>query len=418
MPGPAGRGVDVSTLIALVIALVAVIHFADGVRLRLDTGMTGFDSTWYHGTFAAGFFQSGNTWDLHHIAPQFLAWFYPQNAEIFHAAGMLAFSRDLLSPLLNLGWFVGCLLACWCIGRPYKVAPWSLALGAIVLSLPALSDQAGEARSDVVGIFFLLAAIAVAVNAWSARSDESRSLSTGVLALAGLSAGLAAGTKLNFLLPCAALVIGLAAIAPGGARLRALATAGLAALAGGGYWYLRNLAHTGNPLPWFDHLGPVSLPAPAQELGGRETHAVLGYLTDGSVWSGWFLPGLHHGLGVLWPLTVAAALAGLLLCLGRRGDRCCAWRVRRASWRPSPGWSLRPPPRARRGSRAASSPACATSCQLLPWAWCCCRWRCVSCCRLGCMSDFGERARGDPRAGGYSKRRANWLGACRAGVAP
>ena len=74
--------------------------------------MTGFDSTWYHGPFAAGFFQSGNTIDLHFIAPQFLAWFYPANGEIFHAVGMLAFGRDLLSPLLNLGWFVGCLVAC------------------------------------------------------------------------------------------------------------------------------------------------------------------------------------------------------------------------------------------------------------------------------------------------------------------
>ena len=75
--------------------------------------MTGFDSTWYHGPFAAGFHQSGNTWDLHYIAPQFLAWFYPANAEIFHAVGMLAFDRDLLSPLLNLGWFIGCLFALW-----------------------------------------------------------------------------------------------------------------------------------------------------------------------------------------------------------------------------------------------------------------------------------------------------------------
>ena len=89
---------------------------------------------------------------------------------------------------------------------------------------------------------------------------------------------------------------------------------GLAALAGGGYWYLRNLIHTGNPLPWFDHLGPISLPAPDQALGGREGHSVLGYLTDGSVWSDWFLPGLHGGLTLLWPLLVALALAGLLLC--------------------------------------------------------------------------------------------------------
>jgi hypothetical protein len=328
--GPAGRSVDLPTLIALVIAAIAVLHFAAGVRTRLTTGMTGFDSTWYHGPFAAGFFQTGNTWDLHFIAPQFLAWFYPANAEIFHAAGMLAFSRDILSPLLNLGWFIGCLVACWCIGRPYRVAPWSLALGAVALSVPALSDQAGEARSDIVGIFFLLAAAAIAVSAWRVGHEEdearaaprSQSLPAGALAVVGLAAGLAAGTKLNFLLPCAVLLLGLVVIAPRGGRWRALAVAGGSAVAAGGYWYLRNLAHTGNPLPWFDHFGPISaVPAPAQALGGREAHDVLGYLTDGTVWSEWFLPGLHDGLGSAWPLIAAAALAGLLLCLGPRADR-------------------------------------------------------------------------------------------------
>src|SRR3954447_20115312 len=96
------------TLVALLIAAVAFIHFALEAKSKLSTGLTGFDSTWYHGPFAAGFFQSGDTWDLHFIAPQFLAWFYPANGEIFHTVGMLAFSRDILSPLLNLGWFVGC----------------------------------------------------------------------------------------------------------------------------------------------------------------------------------------------------------------------------------------------------------------------------------------------------------------------
>jgi hypothetical protein len=302
-------------VIAFLIAGLAVVHFALGVKTRLSTGMTGFDSTWYHGPFAAGFFQSGNTWDLHFIAPQFLAWFYPANSEVFHAAGMLAFGRDLLSPLLNLGWFVGCLAACWCIGRPYRVAPWSLALGAIALSVPALADQAGEARNDIVGIFFLLAAVAVALNAWAACREGEGSLSTGALAVIGLAAGLAAGTKLNFLLPAGVLVLGLVAIVPRGQRLRALAASGLAALAGGGYWYLRNLAHAGNPLPWAHHLGPVSLPSPGQTLGGREAHSVLGYLGDGTVWSDWLLPGLHSGLWILWPLFGLAALSGLVLCL-------------------------------------------------------------------------------------------------------
>ena len=284
--------------------------------------MTGFDSTWYHGPFAAGFMQSGDTWDLHFIAPQFLAWFYPANSELFHAAGMLAFGRDVLSPLLNLGWFIGCLVACWCIGRPYRVAPWSLALGAIALSVPALADQAGEARNDIVGIFFLLAAVAVALNAWGGVGGTEKKLGregagsgAGAYLVVGLAAGLAAGTKLNFLLPAAVLVVGLAVLAPKGARGRAFAAGSLAALAGGGYWYLRNLAHSGNPLPWIQHLGPIDLPAPEQALGGREAHSVLGYLMDGTVWSDWFLPGLRDGLWFLWPLLLFAALAGLVLAV-------------------------------------------------------------------------------------------------------
>jgi hypothetical protein len=309
-----------AALIALAIAAVAVVKFGLDVKPKLSTGMTGFDSTWYHGPFAAGFFQSGDTWSLHFIAPQFLAWFYPANSEVLHAIGMTMFHRDLLSPLLNLGWFLGCLVAGWCVGRPYKVAPVSLALTAVALSLPALSDQAGEARNDIVGIFFLIAAVAVALNAWEARAGGGQGVSTGALAIAGLAAGLAAGTKLNFLLPAVVLVTGLAVAAPRGTRWKALVVTGLAALAGGGYWYLRNLAHAGNPLPWIRHLGPIDLPAPGQALGGREGHSVLGYVTDGSIWSGWFLPGLHHGLSVFWPLLGAFALAGLLLCLGRRAD--------------------------------------------------------------------------------------------------
>src|SRR6185436_10749712 len=62
-----------------------------------------------------------------------------------------------------------------------------------------------------------------------------------------------------------------------------------------------------------------SLPAPEQALGGREGHSVFGYLTDGGVWSDWFLPGLHHALGIFWPLLGLLALAGLILCLVRDG---------------------------------------------------------------------------------------------------
>ena len=223
---------------------------------------------------------------------------------------MLAFGRDVLSPLLNLGWFVGCLFACWCIGRPYRVAPWSLALGAIALSVPALADQAGEARNDIVGIFFLLAAVAIALNGGrnaaneplrrprgrSRRGDEAQLPAPGDCSRHWYGDHRRTGMEVE------------------NARSRCARRPG-----GGGYWYLRNLAHAGNPLPWVHHLGPIDLPSPEQALGGREAHSVLGYLTDGTVWSDWFLPGLHGGLWIIWPLLLAA-LAGLVRGLQFRGS--------------------------------------------------------------------------------------------------
>jgi len=122
-PPPAPATERWPSVAGIAIAAVVVAHFTIGVRLRLSTGMTGFDSTWYHGPFAAGFAQSGDTFGIQLIAPQFLAWFYPQNSELLHGVGIVAFDRDLLSPLLNLGWLCACLLAAWCIGRPYGAAP-------------------------------------------------------------------------------------------------------------------------------------------------------------------------------------------------------------------------------------------------------------------------------------------------------
>jgi hypothetical protein len=306
-------------LAGIAIAAVAIAHFTVGVRLRLSTGMTGFDSTWYHGPFAALFAQTGRTFDVRFIAPQFLAWFYPQNSELLHGVGVVAFGRDLLSPLLNLGWLTGCLLAAWCIGRPYGAGPVSLAGVAVALDTGAFADQAGEARNDIVALFFVLAALAIALNAAAARPQDRR-LPSGALAIAGLAAGLAAGTKVNFLAPAAAILIGLAVQAPRGERRRALVAAGLPALAGAGFWYLRNLVHAGSPLPWVKHIGPIALPSPDQAIGGREGHSVLGYLTDSSVWSDWFLPGLHQGFGVGWPVLVLLAAAGLALSVTRSAE--------------------------------------------------------------------------------------------------
>src|SRR5690242_3431069 len=43
------RPLSIATLVSLLIAAIAFVNFAAGVKTRLGTGLTGFDSTWYHG---------------------------------------------------------------------------------------------------------------------------------------------------------------------------------------------------------------------------------------------------------------------------------------------------------------------------------------------------------------------------------
>jgi hypothetical protein len=70
-----------------------------------------------------------------------------------------------------------------------------------------------------------------------------------------------------------------------------------------------------------DELGPLSLPGPDQELGGREPFSVAHYATDFDVWGDWFASGLRETLGVLWPGVLALAAAGAVLALARGPTR-------------------------------------------------------------------------------------------------
>ena len=106
------------------------------------------------------------------------------------------------------------MLAAYCVGRPYGLGPQSLIGGSIALGSQSLAEfQAGEALNDIVGVALILAAVAILVNARAAigtagRDAERPDCSAPPLAVAGIAAGLAAGTKLSFLAPIAGAVGG------------------------------------------------------------------------------------------------------------------------------------------------------------------------------------------------------------------
>ena len=292
---------------AIVCAAVAAAWMVPTLQ-ALAGGMDRADSLWYHMPLATRFVQSGDLGAIDHFDPIFFASFYPANSEVLHSYGILAFGRDIVSPLLNLGFLSLGLLAAYCIGRPWGLGPISLIGGAIALGSQQLVEfQAGEALNDITGVAFVLAAVAILVNSKIGRATDltGRSLDRWPLAAAGLAAGLAAGMKLSFLAPVGALFVGLVLIARSGARLRTAAWFGVPALLAGGYWYARNAIAIGNPIP-FTTWGPLGLPSPERTFELRPGYSVAHYWNDFGVWEDWFFPKLDASFGILWPLVIAA----------------------------------------------------------------------------------------------------------------
>ena len=370
---PAVKPTLVMFLVAVGIAGVVVAHWSEPTWEAIDLGMYYQDTTWYHMSFSGRFAQTGEVGPLHFTDPlKLVAWFYPQNNELLHGIGIVLMDTDLLSPLVNLGFLAACLLAAWCIGRPYAVGAVTVAAAAVLLDSEMLvGSQAGNAPNDIAGVFFLLAVIAFLVNGAataraapqlagagagkrpaSGRAEDQAAdfdpkadpehpqegvvedvpvagdprvlagIGGGPLFLAGLAAGLGIGTKITLLAALGVLTIGLAILAGRRHWPRAMGIwlGGMVITAG--FWYGRNIWHAVNPFPQIDKAGPINLPGPDQ--GGfypRQPHKLSEYYNDVGVWKQFFFPVLEERLGPMWPLILVAAVAALAGALIWGGSR-------------------------------------------------------------------------------------------------
>jgi hypothetical protein len=313
----------IALLIALGVASFTVAEWTFPSQLSLDQGMFGGDTTWYHMPFAARIAQEHSTVHLHFTDPlRLAAWFYPQSSELIHGTAIVLFKTDWLSPLINLVWLSIALLAAWCVGRPYKVGPATLVAAALVLDSGVMIEtQPGEGRNDIMGLAFLIAFAAFLINAHQRRAPDSGAvqdtperdaplLDRGPLVIAGIAAGLAASVKLTFLIPVAAIAVGVVVFSGRGRRITTAWVLGLSAFVVGGYWYVRAAVKTGgNPIPQIG-FGPLHLPRPDQmPLDPRPRFAVSHYLTQPTIYRKWFFPQLENALGPLWPLILIVAVA-------------------------------------------------------------------------------------------------------------
>jgi hypothetical protein len=318
-------------LIALGVASWAMAEWTFPAQLALDHGMFGGDTTWYHMPFAGRIAQDGSTVPLHFTDPlRLAAWYYPGTSELIHAAGIVLFKSDWLSPLINMAMLSIALLAAWCVGRPYRVGPATLVAASLVFSAGVMIEtQPGEGRNDIMGLAFLLAFAAFLINGHQRRAPASGAvedrperdaplLDKGPLIMAGIAAGLAISVKLPLLAPVGAITVGMVAVSGAGRRAVTAAWLAIPAIVVGGYWYLRAAIHTGgNPIPqsgW----GPLHLPRPDQmPLDPRPRFAVADYLLDATIYRRWFFPELENALGPFWPLILIIAVAAAVFIVFR-----------------------------------------------------------------------------------------------------
>jgi hypothetical protein len=360
---PEARSSAIMVVIGIAAAALVVIHWAHPTGQAVDQGMYYQDTTWYHMSFSARFAQTGHVGPLHFTDPlKLAAWFYPQNSELIHGLGIVFLKTDFLSPLMNLMWVALCLLAAWCVGRPYAIGGVTILGAAVVLDSEMLvGSQAGQGPNDIAGLFFLMTALAFLVDGaasahasstggpkaraperserWNATPEgelepgvvedvpvegDPHALATvgaGPLFMAGLAAGLGIGTKITLLATIAALTIGVAIL--GGRRhwLRALGIWLGGMVITSGFWYGRNFVEALNPFPQIDKLGPINLPGPDQlSLYPRQPHSLSEYYNDPSVWHDKLFPVLHDRLGPLWPVILAVVVVALVWAFFRGGS--------------------------------------------------------------------------------------------------
>jgi hypothetical protein len=306
----AARGAErlVIGLGLLVLAVVGLQWLAWSIE-GLSRGPLGIDTLRYHLPLAARIAHGANPFGLQFLDQDLLSTYDPLNAEMLHTDALTLLGNDALSPVVNLLWLSMAGLAGWVAGQRQRVQwPALLALGATVAVPLLVQGDGGGAENDLALVALLLTSIALVV------AEPER---VGAVAVSGLAAGLALGSKYAAVGPVVIVLVLLPWLVPGPAAMR-LAAWGLPALLTGGFWYLRNWVHTGSPVPELSlSLGPLSLPHVHDPVLALSGYSVSHYLGDGWFWRQVVIPGLPQAFGRAWWLVLGLVALGILVALIR-----------------------------------------------------------------------------------------------------
>ena len=220
---------------------------------------SGFDALWYHLTTVASWLQEERI-----TTNPLTVWstVYPANGELFFTWIAVFVRDDTFLDVVQLAFGLIGFLAVAGLARVAGLGTAAaVAAGTAFFLSPVVLAQASSSYVDLIFVSLFLLAFYWVLRAFAAprRPDGAGAVRPSVwrLGLAGLSGGLALGSKSIGIVYCgvlAILVLALVALSGRRGRLRlsssavAFACFALPLLALGGYWYVRTWATFGNPL--------------------------------------------------------------------------------------------------------------------------------------------------------------------------
>ena len=312
-------------------AFVVVGILTTGLVVAFMLPPSGYDTLWYHLPSVAYWLDRDRVTTASFSAiigryPANIELFWLHGAAFFHTSRVVVLSNVVPTILLGFGTRA--------LGRSLGLGRRDAALaGTLMVLTPMVLAQTVTRSVDAGTTGFVVAAAAFAAAATDAAQHGHRSLFLRLSALAGLAAGLAAGSKLTGVLPGVALVGWLSVVAAR-ARLRhgvvlVLVVASGSFVALSSAWYIRNTVIDHNPVSPFTlnlagvevfhgYESPTGLSPPPASIAGlsKPVQLVRGWLFDAeylirpSSISGAESRG---GLGPIWPFLGLPCVAYAVL---------------------------------------------------------------------------------------------------------
>jgi hypothetical protein len=307
---------------ALALGSAAVVAIASLAYLRVngDRVPETVDALSFHLPDVARWVQQHGFWQIHQFVPDLAHGNYPNNGDVLSLLAVLPFHDLGLARLVFVPWLALTGLGVHALARELG-APRSSStvFAAAAVGLPVVG------RSALIGV---LPDVVMYATFTAGLLFLVRHHRTGVraeLVLAGVGLGLALGTKWYGLSAFAVvLAVWGAARLAGRVPLRAIAgdaaVLGGVALAAGGFWLLRNLVLSDNPLfPVRVSLAGLTIfGAPPDVIRARGGFTLAHYAGDGSAWRSYIWPAFKDSYGAAPVVLAIGALSAAWLGRARR----------------------------------------------------------------------------------------------------